>query len=70
MKTIIFLIAVLLIGCAENPKLKRPFVITGKYINSSSREVRIAEYVFQDGNGYEKHFYDSDSLYHIGDTIR
>lgn len=64
----IILLSTVMCSCAqtaENKKpLEKPFIITGK-----SGNIVNTVYSYQDKNGTEKHFTDTNDKYNVGDTL-
>lgn len=65
---IIFIIVLFLSGCRETQKLEKPFVIVNKYTDDLG--TGIAAYYYQDKNGNQQRFSDTNTKYSIGDTIK
>lgn len=66
MKKLSILLVMILVGC--DTTVKKPFIITKKEINISSKDECM--YYYKDAQGRTEYFYETNNKYNIGDTIK
>jgi len=69
---LLFLLIVSLQSCKNfNDKSRtKPFIVISKSDYNQLNEKIFCKYIYQDSNNKIFSFYDVDTLYHIGDTIK
>ena len=67
MKVLFLFLATYILSCTIKPK--KPFVITGKYLNDYGNE-NASRYYYIDANGNQNQFTDLPNKYSVGDTIK
>lgn len=68
MKKFLLLIPILVFSCKDPVRLEKPFVIIDKQVDYPKDGT--SEFVYQDKNGYTIYFYDRNTKYNVGDTIK